>query len=222
MAICALGTTYENYGCVDCTHGKYKSEPGLEPCISCPAPRTASDTGATSVNDCSCGAGQIALEGDQVQITSLGDFSDESVINCNAACTIAIQPHQRLKSVELTGSGHTHISVTVDGLVTFSCTTDCDLLLGSPFHLHNALGTVQVMVTSGQVTITLFNGRDAVFSSSLSSSTAWLNTVAARTLVARYHLQVGDVLFDSTTTALTQSACSDCVPGLVCDPFIEL
>tara|TARA_B100001758_G_scaffold235944_1_gene236524 strand:- start:7821 stop:8210 length:390 start_codon:yes stop_codon:yes gene_type:complete len=129
-----------------------------------------------------------------------------------------MQPNQRLKSVELTGSGHAHISVSVDGLLIFACTTDCDLFTGSPFSLHNVVGDAQVIVTSGQVTLTLFNGRDAVFS----SLPAWLDTVTARALIARYDLQIGDTLFDSTTTTFTPNACSRCARGLVCGPYIKL
>lgn len=221
QAACGPGETAQNNVCVPCSEGTYKSVQGLEACTECVDPRNSSSPGATNAAHCSCPQGKIALGGNFVQIVSVGLGSDISTIDCghsSQSCTIDMQPNQRLKSVELTGSGHQHISITTNGMKVFVCTTDCDLFAGEPIPLPNIRGNTQILATSGELTVSLFNGRAAVFS----DDAPWMDEVQARSLISSHRLGPGDFLLDSTSLLHTPDACIDCVKGFICKPYITL
>ena len=218
-AACGPGETAHNYVCIPCSEGTYKSVQGLEACTDCADPRNSSPPGATNAGHCSCPQGKIALGGNFVQIVSVGLGSDTSTIDCghsSQSCTIDMQPNQRLKSVELTGSGHQHISIITNGMKVFVCTTDCDLFTGKPISLPNINGNTQIMTTSGQLTVSLFNGRAAVFS----DAAPWMDEVQARSLILSHRLGPGDFLLDSTSLVLTPNACIECIKGMICKQYI--
>ena len=221
QAACGPGETAQNTVCIPCSEGTYKSVQGLEACTECVDPRSSSSPGATNAAHCSCPQGKIALGGNFVQIVSVGLGSDISTIDCghsSQSCTIDMQPNQRLKSVELTGSGHQHISIITNGMKVFVCTTDCDLFAGEPIPLPNIRGNTQILATSGELTVSLFNGRAAVFS----DDAPWMDEVQARSLISSHRLGPGDFLLDSTSLLHTPDACIDCVKGFICKPYITL
>ena len=218
QAACGPGETAHNNVCIPCSEGTYKSVQGLEACTECTDPRNSSATGATSADDCSCRAGEIALGGNYVEIVSLGDLADTSTVDCDSTCTILMQPNQRLQSVELKGSGHQHITIETDNLKVFVCTNDCEKFTGTPTPLPPVRGNTQITVTSGLITVSMYNGQNAVFS----ASAPWMDTGAPRSLITELNLQPGDWLLDSSSIHFTSDQCVECPPGLICRPFITL
>ena len=219
QAACGPGETVQNFVCIPCSEGTYKSVQGLEACTECADPRNSSPPGATNAGHCSCPKGQIALGGNFVEIVSVGNLTDVSTVDCGSssqACTIDMQANQRLGSVELTGSGHQHISITTNGVKVFVCTTDCDKFLGEPIRLAPITGNTQISITSGQLTLSLYNGREAVFS----ESAPWMNGNKARSLIMSRRLRPGDVILDSTSLVLTPNACIECIKGMICKQYI--
>lgn len=219
QAACGPGETAHNNVCIPCSEGTYKSVQGLQACTDCADPRNSSPPGATNAGHCSCPKGQIALGGNFVEIVSVGNLTDVSTVDCGSssqACTIDMQANQRLGSVVLTGSGHQHISITTNGINVFVCTTDCDKFLGEPIRLAPITGNTQISTTSGQLTLSLYNGREAVFS----ESAPWMNGNKARSLIMSRRLRPGDVILDSTSLVLTPNACIECIKGMICKQYI--
>ena len=129
-----------------------------------------------------------------------------------------MQPNQRLQSVELKGSGHQHITIETDNLKIFVCTNDCEKFTGTPTPLPPVRGNIQITVTSGLITVSMYNGQNAVFS----ASAPWMDTGAARSRITELNLQPGDWLLDSSSVHFTSDQCVECPPGLICRPFITL
>lgn len=214
---CTEGQTLDNGVCVPCAEGTYKNFVGGDACRSCSSPRNASAPGSDSADDCSCRAGEMGLAGTPVVISSLNGLSDSDILTTlYSASQTVVGAHQPFKQLSLhaASSTNSHVTATINDLLVFKCTTDCDQY--GTVSLHGLTGTLQLTFTGGSIQVQQHTRMACTFD----STPAWLNVAAAEAHVLEYSLLQGDFLFDSTTELFSDEVCVACVPGLVCTDFI--
>ena len=158
----------------------------------------------------------MALAGEHAVIETVGSYSEEglSTETCSLSCTLSITG-KRLKSLQITGG--VSITASIDGLVVFKCTTDCDTF--GTIDLHALPGPLQLTIGSGTATVTTYTRKTLTFQ----NTPAWLNAVAhaqAESVALSNNLKNGDFIFNTNDAVFVTDTCTLCAPNLICAPFI--
>lgn len=204
--------------CESCAQGKFKSAYGDGSCSVCSGARSRSKKGATSSKDCACPGKQIALAVEPAIIKELGAFiEDESTIETEeytSSHTIQADSNRALKSITV-GAGAEDVHISVDGVLVFSCTSDCARFT-QELSMPNAQNQIQY-IGSGTIAFKFYTEREIIFE----SEPAWMagNRAAARKLVLKSKLRPGQGLYSRSQSKFNSEKCVRCVRGLICKDY---
>ena len=204
--------------CTSCLQGTFKADWGDQECSTCSGARSRSKRGATSSRDCACPGKQIALAVEPAIIKELGAFiEDESTLQtteCTSSCTIQADSNRALKSISV-GASASDVHISIDGVLVFSCTTDCSRFT-QEVSMPHAQNEIQY-TGSGTIAFKFYTEREIIFE----SEPAWMagNRNAARKLVLKSKLRPGQGLYSRSQSKFNADTCVPCVRGLICKDY---